>query len=217
MRFSDIERWYKQRKASEKIKKAASLQKIADNNEREIGKCELKYERQLAKLEKQYQQKKKNLGRKLEWKKVYKYAVREKVCKFRNKAASLAQKYARISRADSEWYVIGITCWTRMKWDQCDGGHYRPKSDRTIFDFDQLNIWPQSNSDNSIAPRWGKGETVKYREALIRKIWEEKVKEIDSAPRRHKRTREDYEKIIAEYTELIAIEYKRGEKEWRIW
>jgi len=66
MRFSDIERWYKQRKASEKIKKAASLQKIADNNEREIGKCELKYERQLAKLEKQYQQKKKNLGRKLE-------------------------------------------------------------------------------------------------------------------------------------------------------
>lgn len=104
---------------------------------------------------------------------------KEKITK--EKAKSEFQLYAKLSRADKNWIVQEITTWKYVHWRECDWGHYISASvKQTCFEID--NVRPQFSGSNMIMSMWDKNaeqEKAKYRKNLIKKIWIERVEELE--------------------------------------
>lgn len=107
--------------------------------------------------------------------------------------------YVRVR--DSDKYGIGtcIACGRRFPFRQMDNGHYRSRQAfQTRWDF--LNC----NSECQNCNRVLRGNLKKYREGLVRKIGEDKVRELETRPPRKISTPE-----LQEMLDEMKIKYKK--------
>lgn len=131
---------------------------------------------------------------------------KEKITK--TKAKQEFQLYAKISRADKNWIVQEITTDQFVHWRECDGWHYISASvKQTCFDID--NVRPQFSGSNMIMSMGDKNaeqEKEKYRKNLIKRIWKERVEELDYIWKYGKNT---LLKVKAPSNEEIYNKYKK--------
>lgn len=206
---------------NQKLSKQISLSKRLETEQKkaetkkELQRAQIdrKYQRKLRSIEIRYQGELKNEKIKeknkvlkkagKETKEIKKKVTRKKVTTLRNECCKIRQALWRYERKDQDDMVTCISSGQRMKWDECDWWHFRDKRHHTRFDFHLDNIRPQSKKDNSTAPRWWHGEKSKYRYNLVNILGEERVYEIENAPR-YNRTREEYENLINEGNKRLA-------------
>jgi len=109
-------------------------------------------------------------------------------------------EFIRLRDADENGYVRCITCGFSYHWRGVDAGHYWPQGSCKFLKFCEENVAGQCKRCN----KWGQGEQVKFREALVKKYGEEKVQWLDDS-RNFKGgfTREGYVIRIREYKEKV--------------
>ena len=117
----------------------------------------------------------------------------------RAEALELAQKLARISRADSDGNCECVTCGAVMPWNKgMQGGHFISKGGSSYWALDQRNIHPQCGACNGWGMQYGNKEAV-YTLWMTAKYGQEFVDEMirmKSAPA--KRSALFYKSYIAE-------------------
>lgn len=85
---------------------------------------------------------------KLEQKKIKDKTKKKESINHKENAHSLVQLYARILRADNEWYVQLIDKNQRVYYKECDWWHLYPKKNYPQLAFYMANIRPQSKNSN---------------------------------------------------------------------
>lgn len=132
----------------------------------------------------------------------------------RAEALELAQKLARISRADDSGYVRCVSCEAIGKWNEgFDGGHYFPKSKATAIMLDQRNIWPQCKPCNAYGMKFGNAG-ARYAMFLVGALGVDEMRNLEAeASKVAKRTKKDFEAYIAwAKSEILKHEKRLGIK-----
>ena len=106
--------------------------------------------------------------------------------------------YIRRRDTNEQWYWTCISSWQmlyRLNWQ---AGHYIPNGSCKYLTWNEDNVHMQSMADNV----WKHWNLIRYRENLIKKIWIEKVEELESCKNNIKQWKE-YEmlEMINKYKE----------------
>lgn len=99
----------------------------------------------------------------------------------KSKAKQEFQLYCKISRADENGCVREITTNQLVHWRECQGWHYISASVNTTC-FDINNVRPQfpwSNKVMSFSDKKADLEKEKYRQELVKRIWEKAVTDLE--------------------------------------
>ena len=128
----------------------------------------------------------------------------------RAEALLVAQKLARISRADDDGYVKCVTCGHIGLWNVgFDGGHWIPKGTSTYWMLEPDNIWPQCKPCNGNGMKYHGAES-KFTLFMVGKFGAEKVKQmLDDSKKIAKRTTQDFDEFIAKAKAEIRDHEKR--------
>lgn len=140
-----------------------------------IEKAEKKYIKDLEKA-------KKNFQRVKEGKKEYKYKKKDKEIT-KSSLLKTIQKYCRLRDSNKNWMGVCISCWKVVHYKKADGGHYISRvHNYTAFNPDNIHLqckW--CNIKMSLSTDESKRIVENYRKNLIKKIWLEKVEELEES------------------------------------
>ncbi len=107
--------------------------------------------------------------------------MKQKHNKLLNKLLTVLQLFVRLRDTDEYGRWFCISCGKKIHYKNANGGHYVPRSVRSYcIDLDNIHI--QCPDDNKTMSLWSlesKQVKEKYRENLIKKIWLQKVLEMD--------------------------------------
>lgn len=103
------------------------------------------------------------------------------------------QKLRRIQEANPDGMVRCISCGKVMHWKEAQGGHYIPRACvPTEMDLD--NVHPQCQRCNGFL----NGNLILYRNGLVRKIGEDRVRRLELMYSAWKGSDEDFEELSRE-------------------
>lgn len=96
----------------------------------------------------------------------------------RQKCLKAFQLLRRLEEADENGYCTCISTGKREFYQRLDGGHYISRRCRAT-ELEHDNVWPQSKYANQYLG----GDTLNYRDSLIRKIGLERVERLENLQR----------------------------------
>lgn len=96
----------------------------------------------------------------------------------RQKCLKAFQLLRRLEEADENGYCTCISTGKREEYQKLDGGHYISRRCRAT-ELEHDNVWPQSKYANQYLG----GDTLNYRDSLIRKIGLERVERLENLHR----------------------------------
>lgn len=96
--------------------------------------------------------------------------------------ACLFQRLVRLANADGQGCCVCISCGARHPWNEMDSGHFISRSNKATI-LDPRNCNPQCKCCNQHKG----GNQAEYRKALVGKIGEDQVAELESMrlPKKH--------------------------------
>lgn len=96
----------------------------------------------------------------------------------RQKCLKAFQLLRRLEEADENGFCTCISTGKREEYQKLDGGHYISRRCRAT-ELEHDNVWPQSKYANQYLG----GDTLNYRDSLIRKIGLERVERLENLHR----------------------------------
>ncbi len=96
----------------------------------------------------------------------------------RQKCLKAFQLLRRLEEADENGYCTCISTGKREQYQKLDGGHYISRRCRAT-ELEHDNVWPQSKYAN----QYLNGDTLNYRDNLIRKIGLDRVERLENLQR----------------------------------
>ena len=92
----------------------------------------------------------------------------------RERCLASFQKLRRVEEANDMGNVTCISCGKAMHWKEAQGGHYISRTNRAT-ELEHDNVWPQCQQCNGYLH----GNPINYRQRLVRRIGEARVKRIE--------------------------------------
>ena len=120
--------------------------------------------------------------------------------KLRAKADSVFSTYIRLRDADKHWMVKCPLCWAKMFWEQAQNMHFIKRSCRLYrYNEDNCHAWCYRCN---VVLNWN---YIVYTRYMQNRYWIETVDKMIANNKKlnKERSKEDYEKIIKEYSEKI--------------
>lgn len=96
--------------------------------------------------------------------------------------ACLNQRLVRLANANDKGICKCISCGKEDQWNAMDSGHFVGRSNKATI-LDERNVWPQCVRCNQHLS----GNAAEYRKALVEKIGEDQVSDLETTrlPRNH--------------------------------